>query len=221
MNDRLFRIKIAAILLLFASFSQTHAGGDGIVSRILDYYRNRPYPVDHFAPGNYGYNLDDQSRSYFGGGRYTEYYNYGRGGNLSNLANFPGPAPGPQWLYDNRNWIGTQPVRPFAGTPPMAQPQVVAAIARLSLNVPANSIVWLEDQPMRQTGPVREYISPPLEPGVSYTYTIRARWIEGNQQLEQVQSVPVMAGQNRTVVFGHTSLQPIPQAPALLPVGMR
>src|SRR5262249_6172990 len=48
-----------------------------------------PYP-----PSYYGYNLDEPHPGYYGGGRYREYYSYGRG---YGLANSPPPYTGPLW----------------------------------------------------------------------------------------------------------------------------
>jgi uncharacterized protein (TIGR03000 family) len=217
MNKRPLRSLLLAIVVAALFPTACHAQ-DGVIARIWNYYRFRPYPVDAFAPGYYGYNLDDYSRGYYGGGRYTEYYNFGRGGGISSLANFPGPAPGPQWLYDNRNWIGTQPVRPFA-PPPIVPVQTAATVARLTIEVPADAIVWLEDQQTQQTGTVRQFVTPPLEPGVPYTYTIRARWVQGGREWEQVQSVPIRAGQSRTVVFPVPVAAPM-QTPGLLPANL-
>jgi uncharacterized protein (TIGR03000 family) len=210
-KNRYRRFALLAVALTLCILPASHAE-EGFFARIKEYYRNRPYPVDMFAPGNYGYNLDDQGRGYFGGGRYTEYYNYGRGGNLSSLANFPGPAPGPQWLYDNRNWIGTQPVRPFAGPVLQQMHTPVPGCARLTIEVPADAVVWLEDKPTQQTGVQRQFVSPQLEAGATYTYTVKARWTEGGKEVEQVQYVPVQAGNIRVVVFP----MHIP-APGLLP----
>src|SRR5262249_37440338 len=49
----------------------------------------RGYPKDPPA-SIFGYNLDDPHPGYYGGGRYREYFSYGRG---YGLANFPGPLP--------------------------------------------------------------------------------------------------------------------------------
>jgi len=189
---------LLAVAFVVTAGSTAYAEG-GFIGRWLEYYRNRPYPVDHFAPGHYGYNLDDQSRGYFGGGRYTEYYNYGRGGGFSNLANFPGPVPGPAWLYDHKNWIVTEPVRPFLATPPVQAAPLVKA--RLTVSVPADATVWLMEQPMTQTGTVRQFVTPVLEANVAYTYTVRAQWFDGQQQVEQTKTVPVQAGQTVLVNF--------------------
>ncbi len=208
------RCLVAAALL--GAFVTALRADEGFLLRMKEFYRNRPYPVDHFAPGNYGYNLDDQSRGYFGGGRYTEYYNYGRGGNLSNLANFPGPAPGPAWLYDHRNWIGNEPVRPFAGMM-LRLPPSTPTVARLTIQVPADAVVWLEQQQMGQIGGVRQFITPPLEPGAAYTYTIRARWFDGQQHLEQMQRVNIEAGQSLAVNFPVPVAVPVPAVPVVPP----
>jgi uncharacterized protein (TIGR03000 family) len=216
-KNRFLRCSLLALVVAALALPQCRAD-DGLLIRIWDFYRYRPYPVDHFAPGYYGYNLDDYSRGYYGGGRYTEYYNYGRGGGISSLANFPGPAPGPQWLYDNRNWVGTQPVQPFA--PPPVRKVGGSGPARLTIQVPPDAVLWLEGQPTQQTGAVRQFVTPPLEAGVPYTYTIRARWQEGGQPVEQVQSLSVQAGQQRSASFPSAGPIPVAAPPRLLPAGL-
>src|SRR4051794_6183771 len=68
-----------------------------------------PHYRDYGPPSAYGYNLDDRNPGYFGGGRYREYYSYGRGYGLSN---FPGPLP--EW---NPHWLRGIPVGPTASKP--------------------------------------------------------------------------------------------------------
>src|SRR5262245_51990752 len=46
-----------------------------------------------YAPSYYGYPLDEMSAGYYGGGRYNQYYSYGRGW-AGSLADYPGPLPG-------------------------------------------------------------------------------------------------------------------------------
>src|SRR5947209_318707 len=45
-----------------------------------------------YQPSYFGYPLDDYSAGYYGGGRYREYYSFGRG---YGVANYPGPLIGP------------------------------------------------------------------------------------------------------------------------------
>ncbi len=48
--------------------------------------------------------------------------------------------------------------------------------AHMLLHVPADALVWFNGEPTNQTGPEREFISPPLDPGAKYSYNIVARW---------------------------------------------
>jgi uncharacterized protein (TIGR03000 family) len=144
-----------------------------------------------------GYNLDDPSPSYYGGGRYREYYNYGRG---YGLANFPGPLPDyPRWPYGHPPAKGVAvpaPVLvPVPGQPP------TAPVVRLTVRVPDAAELWIEGAKTKQTGPVRQFVSPPLAAGQQYVFTLRARWPEGAQVAEQVQQILVSAGQAFEVRF--------------------
>jgi uncharacterized protein (TIGR03000 family) len=73
--------------------------------------------------------------------------------------------------------------------------------AHLDVRVPANAQVWVEGQQTRQTGPEREFVSPPLDPNRSYTYDLRARWEENGRMVDRTRQVPVRAGERRTVDF--------------------
>src|SRR5437764_70564 len=48
--------------------------------------------------------------------------------------------------------------------------------------------------PTRQTGTVRQFVSPPLEAGKSYEYTIRAQWQQDGQAKDDTRTVTVQAG---------------------------
>jgi uncharacterized protein (TIGR03000 family) len=67
--------------------------------------------------------------------------------------------------------------------------------------VPANAEVWFEGIKMRATGPVRLFHSPPLQRGLRYAYTIRARWRQAGRTVTQTQEVTVSAGSNTRVTF--------------------
>ena len=45
------------------------------------------------------------------------------------------------------------------------------------------------------------FTTPPLEPGYSYSYTIRARWTENGRPVQQSRTVPVKAGGTTRVDF--------------------
>ena len=44
------------------------------------------------------------------------------------------------------------------------------------------------------TGSVREFKSPPLQPGKRYSYEVEVRWNEDGQERKQIQDVSVSAG---------------------------
>jgi uncharacterized protein (TIGR03000 family) len=52
-----------------------------------------------------------------------------------------------------------------------------SASATIELRLPANSQFWFERAPTSLTGAVRHFVTPPLTPGHTYTYTVRVRWV--------------------------------------------
>ncbi len=68
-----------------------------------------------------------------------------------------------------------------------------AAPATLSLEFPAPAEVWLDG--LQQSSDVRSVASPALRIGESYTFRIRARWIEAGTTYETEQTSTVKAGE--------------------------
>jgi uncharacterized protein (TIGR03000 family) len=66
--------------------------------------------------------------------------------------------------------------------------------ALIVAHLPEDARIWFEDQPTKQTGTLRQFVSPPLTPGKNYTYTVRVQWPEDGRWVSQVHSVPVHAG---------------------------
>jgi uncharacterized protein (TIGR03000 family) len=73
--------------------------------------------------------------------------------------------------------------------------------ARITLNVPVDAEVWFDGVKTRQAGPTREFVSPPLTPGQSYTYRVRARWTENGRPVEQERDIRVRANQQTVETF--------------------
>jgi uncharacterized protein (TIGR03000 family) len=74
-------------------------------------------------------------------------------------------------------------------------PTTTDTAAHLDVRVPASAEVWVEGAKTKQTGSLRHFVSPPLTPGRSFTYSIRARWTDANGQVvDQTRQVPVQAG---------------------------
>jgi uncharacterized protein (TIGR03000 family) len=158
-------------------------------------------------PSFYGYPLDDWAAGYFGGGRYREYYAYGRGG--YGLGLMPGPVP---WYPDPNPAGAYRPIRPLhPPPPPLETPLPLAAVPpqhplalpiTVAVQVPADALVWFDGTQTTQTGAAREFFSPPVALGRTYTYEVRAKWKgPDGREVDQTQTVAVEAGQRAIVQF--------------------
>jgi uncharacterized protein (TIGR03000 family) len=88
-----------------------------------------------------------------------------------------------------------------------AQPATQNA-ADFTVRVPdPNAQVWFGNFQTQQRGAVREFESASLQPGQSYTFHIRARWMQNGQPVEQTRDVTAAAGQHVNVQFNNTANQ--------------
>ena len=72
--------------------------------------------------------------------------------------------------------------------------------ARVTVQLPANAQLWIDGQLTNQTGSVRVFETPAtLEPGRSYTYRLRAEWVENGQPVVRERAVNFQAG-NEAVI---------------------
>ncbi len=78
--------------------------------------------------------------------------------------------------------------------------------ARLHVRLPANAELWLNGQRMKGTGPEREFITPPLKEGQSYSYRVKARWTRDGQPSEETIEVKVRANKATSVRLGTSKL---------------
>jgi uncharacterized protein (TIGR03000 family) len=76
-----------------------------------------------------------------------------------------------------------------------------AATARITVRVAPNAQIWFEDTATRQTGALREFQSPALTPGKTYTYDIRAQWRANGREVTQSRHISVHAGDRVMVDF--------------------
>jgi uncharacterized protein (TIGR03000 family) len=72
--------------------------------------------------------------------------------------------------------------------------------ARLLVIVPPDARVFVEDQPTQQMGFERLFLSPSLEKG-SYTYTVRATWMENGQEVNRQKQIKVEPGRMSSANF--------------------
>jgi uncharacterized protein (TIGR03000 family) len=89
----------------------------------------------------------------------------------------------------------------YQATGAPAIPAPAGDVARLTVTVPADARVWIDDVLRTPTGSVREFCSPPLDPGSRYTYTIRARWDDNGCEVTQKQQVVLTPGAHLVVRF--------------------
>jgi uncharacterized protein (TIGR03000 family) len=92
-------------------------------------------------------------------------------------------------------------VVPAAATLPV--PATANPSAYLSVTVPTpDAEVLIDGRRLdAKTGTVRDFVSPPLEPGYRYSYEVTARWNEGDQPVERTQTVEVRPGDHASVAF--------------------
>jgi uncharacterized protein (TIGR03000 family) len=80
--------------------------------------------------------------------------------------------------------------------------------AVITAHVPKDAELRFDGVKVTGTGPVRQFQSPPLQPGLRYAYTVEARWTEGGRPVTQLRRLPVFAGSNVEVTFPLPPLAP-------------
>lgn len=73
--------------------------------------------------------------------------------------------------------------------------------AHISVRVPAGAQLWFDDTPTNTSGNVRQFDTPPLEPGSEYRYDVRARWKESGREVTQTQRIRFTPGAQVNVQF--------------------
>lgn len=69
----------------------------------------------------------------------------------------------------------------------------------IKLLVPADAVVEIEGARTNQTGTERSFVSPPLESGKTYVYTIKVTWKEGGKDKTVTEKLRVQAGDEKTI----------------------
>jgi uncharacterized protein (TIGR03000 family) len=75
--------------------------------------------------------------------------------------------------------------------------------AVIQIRLPSSAAdVWVDDQKMKdKLAASRVFVSPPLEPGHDYVYTIKAHWVHLDDNVTQERAVVVNANKISTVDF--------------------
>jgi uncharacterized protein (TIGR03000 family) len=107
-------------------------------------------------------------------------------------------------------------------TPPPAVTQREAAY--LDVRLPSDAKLYVEGVEMSQTGYLRQFVSPPLDPFRKSTYNLRATWEENGKPVEQLRTVRIRGGDHLDVDMlakpaeEHTlEARPLPELPLPAP----
>jgi uncharacterized protein (TIGR03000 family) len=149
----------------------SHGGGGGWHGGGWGHYGETWHGHDAYYGGYYPW--------FYGNWTYPSYGYYYQPGYYPDSYYYPGYYPDP---YD------------YAPPPP-------PVTAHITVRVPADAKVWFADESTTQQGAVREFESPELTRGRNYSYDIRARWREGNREVEQTRHVAVRGGEDVMVDF--------------------
>jgi uncharacterized protein (TIGR03000 family) len=128
----------------------------------------------------------------------------------------PVPPPLPPWFYivpimQNENDAPRQVVYPPPSTNTLPEAKENRAVIQILLPSTANDI-WVDGTKMTtRLSASRVFISPPLEPGHNYTYTVRADWPGTEGMVSQER--PVILGANRTVTVDFNRPAPVSETP--------
>jgi uncharacterized protein (TIGR03000 family) len=139
---------------------------------------------------------------YYGGGYYGGDYGY------STYPNYAYTIPDYSYATSSvgvttQPYVPSYPATTAPATPPATSESAyrpAGGAAQISVRVPSDATLWVNGYQSTQTGPVRQLVTPnPLEPGKTYHYTLRARWLENGQTVTREQDVKFKAGDDVNV----------------------
>src|ERR1043165_753312 len=93
-------------------------------------------------------------------------------------------------LYGPRMYLVIPSPEPL---PPPIVPEIDPMRAVVTIQVAETAEVYVEDQKLKQPGGTRQFVSPLLDGGQSYRYTVKVRWLDKGREREQKVQVPVHA----------------------------
>jgi uncharacterized protein (TIGR03000 family) len=82
-----------------------------------------------------------------------------------------------------------------------ARDKDASVTARVTVRLPAQARLWVNDVPCPLTSDTRSFVTPTLQPGQKYAYTLRAQVEREGQRLTETRQVPVAAGRQVNVRF--------------------
>jgi len=92
-----------------------------------------------------------------------------------------------------------EPIKKMPGVDKKEGP--IAAPANIVVNLPAGSKLSIDGYVSNQSSSTRYLVTPTLQPGQEYTYTLVAESVQNGQPVQQTQKVTVRAGETSPVSF--------------------
>jgi len=85
--------------------------------------------------------------------------------------------------------------------------------ALITVQVPETAEVWIFGARTGQGGTLRRFVTPPLESGTNSWYEIKARWMDGQKNVEQTRRVNLFPGARPVVDFlaSEEEIAPLPR----------
>ncbi len=103
--------------------------------------------------------------------------------------------------------VVSDPTPPAIAEPPAGPPSAETSAgpqARITVRLPsADAKLWIDEYVSTLTGSDRVLITPPLEPGKSYSYTLTVEWVENGQPKSRTRVIKFDPGDVLTVNFNH------------------
>src|SRR5262249_11748769 len=90
---------------------------------------------------------------------------------------------------------------PPQGNPPPESLIRGPAPATIVVNLPAEAKLLIDDSPTSSTADRRTFVTPPIERGKSYTYTLKADMTRDGQKLHSEKEITVRAGEETRVMI--------------------
>lgn len=147
-----------------------------------------------YGIGGYGYGHPFNSGYGYGG--YPSYSTYGYSSGYSDPYYY-----GQSYYVPSYSYPAYSSGTPNTATMSYYQGQNGQQSASLTVLLPMpDAQIWVGDTAINGGGVQRQFQSPPLDKG-NYTYTLKARWMQNGQPVDQERTVNIQAGQNVTVDF--------------------
>jgi uncharacterized protein (TIGR03000 family) len=84
--------------------------------------------------------------------------------------------------------------------PPEEAPSAPAP-ATLKVRLPADAKLTINDRATQATSTTRTFVTPPLQPGKNFSYTLKAEVVRNGQTFTATEQVPLRAGEEKQVLL--------------------